>query len=121
VVPKSTMSFFHKKRASTKANAANVHMTEVRSPLRCARRSVVRAVPVDQPCTSLLLLLQAEAALAQSDFNIDKILDIQNKFTGGAVSERPPRFTRTSLFARFTGASGAGTDIHPRRNALESL
>jgi hypothetical protein len=85
------MSFFHKKRASTKANAANVHMTE------------------------------AEAALAQSDFNIDKILDIQNKFTGGAVSERPPRFTRTSLFARFTGASGAGTDIHPRRNALESL
>lgn len=29
--------------------------------------------------------LQAEAALAQSDFNIDKILEIQNKFTGGTV------------------------------------
>jgi hypothetical protein len=55
------MSFFHKKRASTKANAANVHMTE------------------------------AEAALAQSDFNIDKILDIQNKFTGGAALLVPGR------------------------------
>ena len=30
---------------------------------------------------------QAEAALAQSDFNIEKITEIQNKFTGGAVSE----------------------------------
>lgn len=29
---------------------------------------------------------QAEAALAQSDFNIEKITEIQNKFTGGAVS-----------------------------------
>ena len=29
--------------------------------------------------------VQAEAALAQSDFNIDKILEIQNKFTGGTV------------------------------------
>jgi hypothetical protein len=55
------MSFFHKKRASTKANAANVHMTE------------------------------AEAALAQSDFNIDKILDIQNKFTGGTALLVPGR------------------------------
>lgn len=29
---------------------------------------------------------QSEAALAQSDFNIEKITEIQNKFTGGMVS-----------------------------------
>ena len=32
--------------------------------------------------------IQAEAALAQSDFNIEKITEIQNKFTGGMVSVR---------------------------------
>lgn len=31
---------------------------------------------------------QSEAALAQSDFNIEKITEIQNKFAGGMVSMR---------------------------------
>jgi len=31
-------------------------------------------------------ITEAEAALAQSDFNVDKITEIQNKFTGGVVS-----------------------------------
>ena len=35
--------------------------------------------------------LQSEAALAQSDFNIEKITEIQNRFAGGMVCIKFPR------------------------------
>ncbi len=38
-----------------------------------------------------MYFVQAEAALAQSDFNIEKITEIQNKFAGGAVLLVPGR------------------------------
>lgn len=71
------MSHFFRKKGG-KPNAANVHMTEV----GCRGHSA-RAIAYEWYAT--IFLHQAEAALAQSDFNIDKILEIQNKFTGGTV------------------------------------
>ena len=40
-----TMSFFHKKRASTKANAANVHMTEVSYGAVCVELVSIKLRP----------------------------------------------------------------------------
>ena len=64
-----SVSSFFKKRVHN-AGTASVQMTEV-------GREMTLRVPHPLP--------QAEAALAQSDFNIDKISEIQNKFTGGVV------------------------------------
>ena len=83
------MSFFQKKKPLLQSNAASVQMTEVSCRRICAcSLAYPRHAPVSSAgdLPSYSSHVQAEAALAQSDFNIEKITEIQNKFTGGVVS-----------------------------------
>jgi hypothetical protein len=66
-------NFFKKKGGSAVATSSVQIMSDVSGWGSCGVAVVTDAH------------FQSEAALAQSDFNIEKITEIQNKFTGGMV------------------------------------
>lgn len=64
---------------------------------------------------------QSEAALAQSDFNIEKITEIQNKFAGGMVWRNSKLEMHSCMCCSKKGIAVPWQDIHPRGFTLESL
>ena len=69
-------------------------------------------------------LTRTETALSQSTFNVEKITEIQGKFTGGEVSadvRTDDIVRRVHTQRNSSGSSSSREDIYSRGNVVESV